>query len=233
MSSTNNNRKNKNTWTTRIIATSAIAILAVSLVAYFSAVSSLGTQGLADSQSSASQQTADNNNSANLRKGPPPMPLTAWGARIESFELAKVSVGIDSASLPSEIPSKLRLDSARIQTDGSTKLMTVFYTPEGVIANDTSTFQGIMSNGGLAIVYSIESLSPEFDREAWIKAFVSEEPNVRRIETINGMQAIINTGNPDQGITYQVLFWKGDMQINLVSLKYTDTELMEIAKTIA
>lgn len=232
MSAANNNRKSMRT--AGIISASVIAVLAVSFVAYFSTGSYLGTQGIGDSKSSAptSQQATDSNNSANLRKGPPPMTLTAWGTRIESFEQAKASMGVDSASLPSEIPLELRLDSARVQTAGSTKLMTVFYTPEGSTASDTETFEGIMSRGGLVIVYSVESLSQEFDRDDWIKAFVSEEPNVRRIETINGMQALVNTGNPDQGITYQVLFWKGDLQINLVSLKYTETELMEIAKTM-
>lgn len=231
----NDNKTRKDRRTTGIIAVSVMAVLAVSVAAYLLSVSSLGTQGAADTESSSSvsQKTTDKNDSANLRKGPPPMPLTAWGDRTESFDQAKASVGINTASLPSKIPAELKLDSARVKTDRSAKLMTVFYTPQGIAASDAQTFQDIMSGGGLAIVYSIESLSPEFNRQDWIKAFVGEEPDIRRIETINGVQAVVNTGNPDQGITYQVLFWKGDLQINLVSLKYTDVELMEIAKSIS
>lgn len=211
----------------KIIAISAVAILAASLGTYFAATSYLPSQD----PDVVQDDTTLPINTPNLRKGPPPMSLEAWGTKYSSFEQARASSEMASASLPSAVPSDLHLDSVRVQGDESTKFMTAFYLSQGDSTDDSSTFQDVMSRGGIVVVYSIESYSP-FDREKWMEAFVSEAPEVRRIETVNGTPAVVNTGNPEEGITYQVLFWDGDLKINLVSIKYTDQDLIRIAETI-
>ncbi|HXG08075.1 MAG TPA: hypothetical protein VNI77_12205, partial [Nitrososphaera sp.] len=202
-----------------IVGIAVAAVLAASLTAY------MQSSMLAIHEDDSSSLYNPSNNDANLQKGPPPMPLSGWGPKLQSFDEAKESSGLATISLPTRVPSEVAFDSARVLSSpgDSTSIVTVFYTPKGVTADDTTTFQDIMSNGGIAIVYAKESVSPEFDRDKWMEDFVNEAPEVRRIVDINNTPAVVNMGNMDQEITAQVLFYKGGVQINLVSLKYTDT----------
>jgi hypothetical protein len=228
---TNRAPKSKGIPTTKIILTIVvIAVVAASTALYYNYYSLLGSTS---SQDAATDTTASNPNT--IRRGPAPKPLIDSHGPAFQLNQAKTLTGFELASLPSELPAGLDLSSVRVRTstDVEANLMTAFYTPPGVKADNTDTFESVMAGGGIAIIYAHEPTSPAYDQEKWIAAFVEDAPDVRRLETINGNPTIAVTGNPDKGLTYQVFLYKANMQINLVSLKFTDTELLKIASSIA
>lgn len=168
-----------------------------------------------------------------IKKGPPPRPWSMWGTGVGSFEQAKTGTGIQIASLPTYIPVELHLESMRIKVSGESAWISAIYTPQGVTAEDIDTFENTMNNGAIMVLYLKEKSSPDFNIKEWMERLVREFPDVRRIDTINGQSALIYTGNPDQGITSGVVFWKDDVQINVVSLKHDITVLKRIAESIA
>ncbi len=213
------------------IAVAIIAVAAASTSIYYSYYKPLAGE---QSQNSGGQNTlADDANA--IRRGPPPVPLIDSHGPAFPFGQAMVATGFKSASLPSQVPNGLNLDSVRVKASGNveTSFITAFYTPDGVKAADSNTFEDVMRGGGIAVIYAHEPTSPTYDQAKWMKEFVADAPDVRRIETVNGHPAIAVTGNPDKGLTYQVYIYEGDLQINLVSLKYTDTDLLKIAGSIA
>lgn len=175
-----------------------------------------------------------------LRKGPPPMGLAAWGSESSSFEAARSAADLSFASLPTYLPAAgLELRSVRTNISQDAKYLSVFYTPEGVTANDNDYFENVMASGGMLILYSQQRLGPTYDQGSWIQNFINEEPGIRHLETINGHTAIISDGPVSQ--TYHtshviVLYNHAENQIGdmveLVSMKYNSTELVEVAKSL-
>lgn len=210
-----------------VIAAAAATSTSIYYYGYFLPVTN-------EPQQDSAEQTDVGSNPNAVRRQPPPMPLIDSHGPAVSSDEAKTLTRFESSSLPSQMPDGLQLDAVRVRTshDLQENLMTAFYTPVGVKAGDRDTFESVMEGGGIAIIWSHEPTSSSYDQASWIEAFVTDAPDVRRTETINDYPAIAVTGNPDKGLTYQVFLYKGDMQINLVSLKFTDTELLKIASSI-
>lgn len=167
---------------------------------------------------------------------PPPMRLVdSHGSDVATLDRAKTETGFSQApSLPTDIPAGLQVGSLRVRTSDNIQenLITVFYVPGEVTASDNDSFESVMTNGGIAIIYSHEPTSKDYDRATWMKLFVDEAPDVRGIRDINGNPAIVVQGNPPLGLTHQVYIYSGDMQVNLVSMKYAPEELAKIAQSI-
>jgi hypothetical protein len=174
-----------------------------------------------------------------LRKGPPPMGLAAWGSVSSSFEVARSAANLSFASLPTHLPAGLELRSVRTNISQDAKYLSVFYTPEGVTANDNDYFENIMASGGMLILYSQQRLGPTYDQGTWIENFIDEGSGSRHLGTINGRTAIISDGSISQ--TYRtshvtILHNHAENQVEdmveLVSTKYNSTELVEIAESL-
>jgi hypothetical protein len=226
-------KKNKGIILAAILAGAIIAATVTAAAAYWSPLSAPLSQDAAQTNAA----TADDAPYSKARL-PPPVPLVnTQGNQVSSFAQAKNQTGFAMApALPATaVPAGLDLASIRIRTsveDPQSNIISVFYTPSGVTASDSDTFQGVMAKGGLAIIYSHEPSSPTYDRAKWMEAFVNEAPNARHIENINGSPAIVVEGNPPQGLTHQVFIYSGELQINLVSMTYTSADLVKIAQSI-
>lgn len=236
----NNNSRDENTKRSKIAGPKMIVIAAIAAIAVVVSAFSLSASTLLnpeegemlDGQIVTPQQSAgDVVSDENLRKGRPPMKLESWGPKYQSFEEAKSASGLANAFAPSYIPSELNLDSVRVQSGNGANFMTAFYASKNDTTKDSDSFQDFMKNGGIAIVYMYDPPSETFDRDEWIERYVSEAPDGRHIETINGKPAIVSEGFPDQEITYQVVFYSDDVLVDLISLKYTDTELVKVAES--
>lgn len=169
-----------------------------------------------------------------VMKGPAPRELHMWGKEIGSFEEAKTMIGFENANLPTSIPSGLSLKSVRVlqADDGAFKLLSVFYAPKGVTTGDTDTFEDIMANDGILLLYSYEKKSESFNWNSWVSNFVAEQPQDRKIQSISGKEVILVKGGSDPRATSQVYSKSGDILVNLVSKKYSEIDLSDIVKSI-
>jgi hypothetical protein len=157
--------------TGRIISAKSTIIMGIAVIIALIASFVTYQQSLiiADPRRDPPSTYSPSSNDVNLQKGPPPMPLSGWGPRFQSFDQAKATAGLTAASLPTQVPKEITFDSVRVLSSPGepTKIITAFYTPQGVSADDSATFQNIISKGGIAIVYTKESVSPDFDRAKW------------------------------------------------------------------
>jgi hypothetical protein len=213
---------------TKVAVLSGLAVVLVAAMAYYSFASPFGMQV-------DKQQTIPTDHNIILQRGPPPRQLDAWGPQVSSMNIAKSMTGYASASLPSYVPAQLKLESvrAKISTQTGDKFLTAIYTPQGITARDNDTFESVMDGSGMLIVYTQINQSPTFNLTKWMQSFVSEAPNVRHLETINGHPAIVTLGNPQIDATNQVLIYIDNLQINLVSKNYDIAELVKAAQSIS
>lgn len=220
---------------TRLVLMGILSAVAVTVIALASLPSLPPTYDESDHDSEIVESTgivvSEKEAFNQIKKAPPPRPWSMWGTKVASFDQAKMDIGIQ-ASLPTAVSSELHLESIRIKASSESRYMFAIYTPQGITAESTDTFEDTMNNGGILVVYAKEKRSPDFNAAEWMKRFANEFPDVRRVDTINGQTAVIYTGKPDQGITSGVLFWKNDVQINIVSLKHDDLMLKRIAESI-
>ncbi len=203
------------------IAVTSIVIISLVILAF--SLSSIAELNSKNEQTN----TVDFAEPRNAYKSGPTFPVTAWGYKASSLEDAKKGVPELQVTLPNYIPDNLQLDSLRVNTER--KSIVAIYMPNNSITTDQTTLVDIGNAGGFFIIYKIDTSDYSLE---WMKEFASEASNIRRVEMINDIPAIINKGNPDAGITAQVLMWKGDMRINIVSLKLDDLELKKIAESI-
>lgn len=167
---------------------------------------------------------------------PPPMPIVSTnGVEATTFDIAKDRTQLASAlTLPTAVPDELEEVSIRIKTsdEAENNLISVFYTPADFKVSDNDTFEDVMINGGIAIIYSKEPSSADYSRDSWMKKFVDEDSENRHIQDINGSTALVMDGNPPLGQTYQVYVYNAHTQINLVSMRYDVDGLIKVAASI-
>lgn len=200
-----------------IIAASIVAVITVSLVTML--VSDTADDHIVQD----SEQLA--------MRGPGPSPLSMYGNDLPPKQAINMT-GFDIAKLPSKIEPNLTLESVRVRDYSPSYLMTAFYVPPENTATDTDTFEDIIANGGIIIIYSEEPTSPSYDPQKWREGFVNAASDVRKLSTINGHPAILVTGNQEQKINSQVLVYVDNLQIDIVSLQHNTQELMNIAELV-
>jgi hypothetical protein len=169
---------------------------------------------------------------------PPTMELSTWGKEAQSFEDAKDATGISSfATLPSSVPTGLKIASIRTNVSPLANYVSVFYAPAGVTATDNDTFGSIMGAGGMLIIYSEEKVAPEFNQTTWLNELVSEGEGAARLTAINGETAILVDGNQTHEIPSEVLLIYPERDsiktmTDLMSLSYSSIQLEKIAQSI-
>lgn len=168
--------------------------------------------------------------------GPPPIPITIWGSTVNSFDKAKSLTGLQDIELPKYIPDNLHLESIRytdVTLPETIKSITVIYMPIGHKTSDKTFITDILNAGGLFIIYEMDDIkSYKPDLDSWVKEFVAEAPDVRRVEYVNGNIAVIHKGDPDNYIDAGIMMWKNDIRITIRSLNYDDLELERIAESM-
>lgn len=211
------NIKNKVPMTSqKTIATIMIGLLAITM---------LSITTIAYAQQTNETKIVDPNELEFEKRGP---------LSTQEFDEVKTMMGFKNINLPTSIPSNLSLNSIRVlqSEDTAFKLISVFYTPEGVTTNNTDTFEDIMAKGSILLLYSYEKKDESFNWSTWARNFVSEQPEDRKIESINGKEVIMVKGGSDPRATSQVYSKSGDVLVNLVSKKYDDIALADSAKSI-
>ena len=157
--------------------------------------------------------------------------LLDYGNEI-SADAAKSVTGFAKASIPSEVVENLTLKSIRVRDYAESYMMTAFYVPSFTVLKDLDTIESVMNNKGIIVIFTEEKQSSSYDPQKWREDFAKAEPQVRKSDTINGYPAIVITGNPDKGIKSEILVYKDNLQIDIVSVKHNIDELVGIAQLI-
>lgn len=171
-------------------------------------------------------------------KQPFPRELIMWGKETASFAQAKIDSGITQMTLPSYVPANLKPESVRVITSPISNSTTVIYTPLGVTATDNDTFEKVMSDGGMFVVYTKEKVGSTYDQGKWVEQFVNEAPTVKYLLTINGHTVVSVKGAPEKDIPSEIWILYDQpakdtvIQTMLVSLVQSNAELEKIAKSL-
>ena len=156
-------------------------------------------------------------------KGPPPRPLTMWGAQ-DSFDHAKSTTGLSWVSLPTQILPNTNLQSVRVRDDPGMKLVTAIYASSGITAADSDTFEKVMNGGGVFIIYSSQS-APKFNLTSALETMAKEFPD-KHLDTIKGHQALVSSNE------IYINLGNNNM-VDIVSWTRNSNELRTIADSIA
>ena len=157
--------------------------------------------------------------------------LLDYGNEI-SADAARTMTGFTKASTPSMVIENLALKSVRVRDYAESHMMTAFYVPSIIMLQDLDTFESVMNNKGIIVIFTEEKQSSTYDSQKWREEFVKAAPQVRKSDTINGYPTIVITGNPDKDIKSEVLVYKDNLQIDIVSVKHNVNELVGIAQLI-
>lgn len=152
---------------------------------------------------------------------PPPMPLTAWGPQVSSFDQAKSITGLLTASLPSYVPAELKIESIR----ASGNHIGVDFIPNNMTARDDDTLEKVMGGGGVIIIYAQEP--PTFNQTTWIQNFVNQMTQEHHMDKINGHPSIIV--NADKSAVFMLYT---DEMVDIESMKYNSSELKKMAQSM-
>ena len=218
-----------------ILAGSSIAVIALAAALLMQSYYTTAVSTSA-SENSAQQPNVQENNQTIRR--PPPSEISMWGNESASIEAARATTGVYGiTSLPTHVPEGLKIASIRTSVSPIANFVSVFYTPAGVTAHDNDTAEKIMSAGGMLIIYSEENMGPKFNQTKWLDALVSEGEGVRHLSSINGQTAILVDGNQANQFPSEVLIIHDavngtKVMTDLVSLKYSPSQLAEIAESI-
>lgn len=203
-----------------IIALVAIAVIGGSVISYQQF-----------QQQTTTQEMQTNNFEKSQMRGFGQLYLLDYGNEI-SADAARSKTGFAMASTPSSVMDNLVLKSVRVRDYAESHLMTAFYVTPATTLRDLDTFESVMNNGGIIVIYAEEKLSPTYDPQKWREEFVQAAPQVRKSDTINDYPSIVITGNPDKDIRSEVLIYKDNLQIDIVSVKHNVDELLRVAQLI-
>jgi len=164
-------------------------------------------------------------------RGPGDLYLLDYGNEISSDAVKSIPI-FAKVSTPSNVLGNLELTSLRIRDYAESQMMTLFYVPLTTTLQDNDTFTKVMENNGIIIIITEEKQSPTYDPQKWRESFVNAAPQVRKIDTINNYPTIVITGNPAKYIKSEVLIYKDNLQIDIVSVKHNAQALVGIAQLI-
>ncbi|HVX02033.1 MAG TPA: hypothetical protein VHA09_02665 [Nitrososphaera sp.] len=219
-------------------------VIAAGLSAFALVIAVVAIAQYSNAQGTNSQAIISDGSQQEQFRLPPPRELSMWGTEISSFEQAKTATGIPStfASLPGTVPTGLEIASIRTNTSPGGSYLSVFYTPAGVTAKDSDTFEKVMSSGGMLIVYSQEQMGPKYNQTKFILSFVNEAPTVRHVSTISGLKdatTILVDGNQTRQIPSEVIVIYDQAaagtktMTDLVSLKYDSMQLAKVVESLS
>lgn len=202
------------------------------IIASITAVLAIAVIGITvDSISLHDNSIQDTDQTNYAIRGPGKSPLIEYGSNV-SVDAARSVTGFSKVSFPTDTINGLNLESVRVRDYPPSYLVTGFYTPNGIKATDTDSFEDILESGGIVVLYNEEPNSPDYDPQKWRDGFVNQASDVRKLDAINGYPAIIVSGNPAKGINSEVYVYVDNLQIGIISAKHNVNQLILIADTI-
>jgi hypothetical protein len=195
--------------------------------------------GVATAYSSVPAGDLLNEGQSNDKKGiisrPPPREWSIWGQDVSSINRAIESTDLSGVVLPTYVPEGFKIASIRpsVSEDGNSRFVAVVYAPEGVTARDEDTFEGVMENGGVLMLYSHQVVGEKYNQTRHLEKMIEQGKGVRTLTTVNGYPAIVAQGDSELGITSSVVVYGDDNNlIDIVSLKQKTDTLLKIAQSV-
>lgn len=206
-------------------------IVAITVVLYMTLLFTQVSIEHAQSSNLVQANSNSSQTSQQFSRVPPPIPLSAIGIR-DSFEHAKSVTGLSWASLPTQVPPNLVLQSVRYKDNHSyVDVIDAIYTPPGITASDNDTLQKINDEGDIIITYSLQLGGPTANLTKNMEIMTRENPSL--LQTVNGHHAIVTPH--DIQINAGICMGKTNcwLTMDIGSEKYNSAELRPIAESIA
>ena len=208
------------------------------LVATVCALSSIGTVSVLNAENNATSFSSPGDNtlgtySESLRdKKHPILNLEGmYGTDVSVMSEALKRSTVD-AKEPTVLPKDIELKKTMTEgtADLPAQMITTIYGPTSIDYSEFTSFMEVLDNKGIIVIQTHEE--KEYDKDSWMRAFVEQIGENAQILSVDGSSVISIEGDPENGITSEVILHKRNVQIDVISVAYNEDDLLKIASTL-
>lgn len=154
-----------------------------------------------------------------------------YGEDVTEMSQALTRSTVD-AKEPTLLPKEIELKKTMTEgtTDAKSNMITTIYGPTSIDYSEFTTFSQLLDHKGIIIIQTNED--KDYDRDAWMNAYANQIGDTANILSINGKKIIAIEGNPQEGLTSEIIYHKGRIQIDILSVAYNVEDLLKIASTL-